>query len=116
MKLLEVVKVPVITMKELLDRHLPHGQAIDFLSIDCEGLDIEILESNDWSCYRPEFILIEIHTGGRNWEIPDSRVARYLRERGYEIVGQSNVTSLFRRLSRFELEAQTLRSAVCHAH
>ena len=105
MKLLEVVKVPVITMKDLLDRYLPPGQSIDFLSIDCEGLDLEILESNDWGRYRPEFILIEIHTGGRNWEIPDSRVARYLRERGYEIVGQGCVTSLFHRLSCSGLEA-----------
>ena len=95
-KLLEVVKVPVITMKQLLDQHLPKGQRIDFLSIDCEGLDLEILESNDWSAYRPEFILIEIHTGGRNWEIPSSPVAEYLRERGYELVGQGVVTSLFR--------------------
>ena len=119
-KLLEVVKVPVITMKDLLDRHLPPGQSIDFLSIDCEGLDLEILESNDWGRYRPEFILIEIHTGGRNWEIPDSRVARYLRERGYEIVGQGCVTSLFRRISRSELEvtcsmpeARVQRRAAC---
>ena len=37
-KLLDVVKVPVITMKELLDRYLPMGQMIDFLSIDCENI------------------------------------------------------------------------------
>ena len=98
-KLREVVKIPVITLKDLLDRYLPQGQAIDFLSIDCEGLDLEILESNDWNHYRPDFILIEIHTDGRNWEIPDSCVARYLRERGYEVVGQSVVTTLFRRVT-----------------
>ena len=69
------------------------------MSIDCEGLDLEILESNDWERYRPEYILIEIHTGGRNWEIPSSPVARYLKDRGYELVGQCSVTSLFKRMS-----------------
>ena len=29
-KVLEVVKVPVITMKDLLERYLPEGQHIDF--------------------------------------------------------------------------------------
>lgn len=100
-KLLKTVQVPVITLKDLLDRHLPKGQAIDFLSIDCEGLDLEILESNDWQAYRPEYILIEIHTEGKNWTIPSSRVAVYLREQGYEIIGQGVVTSLFKRVRRF---------------
>ena len=99
-KLLEVVKVPVITMKELLDKYLPAGREIDFLSVDCEGLDLSILESNDWSKYRPEYILIEIHAEGRNWEIPDCPVSRFLRERGYELVGQGCVTSLYKRISR----------------
>ena len=102
LKVLEVVKVPVVTLKSLLDKYLPQGggqQPIDFMSIDCEGLDLEILESNDWERYRPEYILIEIHTGGRNWEIPSSPVARYLKDRGYELVGQCSVTSLFKRMS-----------------
>ncbi len=99
-KLRETVKIPVMTLKDLLDRYLPKGQAIDFLSIDCEGLDLEILESNDWNLYQPEYVLIEIHADGRNWEIPNSPVAVYLRARGYEIVGQSVLTSLFRRVTR----------------
>ena len=97
-KILEVVKVPVITMKELLDKHLPVGQHIDFVSIDCEGLDLSILQSNDWDKYRPDYILIEIHTEGRNWEIPTCPVTQYLNERGYAFVGQGYVTTLYKRV------------------
>ncbi len=97
--LLGVVKVPVMTMEMLLDKYLPEGQDIDFVSIDCEGLDLEILKSNNWYKYRPEFVLVEIHTGGKNWEIPQGSVATFLRSVGYELVGQCFVTSLFQRVS-----------------
>jgi hypothetical protein len=80
----------------LLDKYLPRGQHIDFISIDCEGLDLSILQSNDWSKYRPDFILIEIHSDGRNWEIPSCSVTQYMRKQGYEIVGQGFVTTLYK--------------------
>ena len=97
-RLVKTVKVPVITLKTLLDQYLPKGQTIDFMSIDCEGLDLEILESNDWSRYCPEYILIEIHTSGKNWEIPSTPAARFLKDHGYERVGQCSCTSLFKKV------------------
>lgn len=97
-KILEVVKVPVITMKELLDKYLPEGQHIDFLSIDCEGLDLSILKSNDWNTYRPDYILIEIHMDGKNWKIPSCPVTQYMNEQGYEFAGQGVVTTLYKRV------------------
>jgi len=33
---------------------------VDILSIDAEGLDAEILQSNDWSRFRPSVIIVEI--------------------------------------------------------
>jgi len=58
-----VVRVPVVTLKELLDAHLPAGQKIDFMTVDAEGLDLEILKSNDWARYRPDFLLVETECG-----------------------------------------------------
>jgi len=95
-KVIEVVKVPVVTMKELLDKYLPPGQHVDFFSIDCEGLDLSILQSNDWDRYRPDYILIEIHTGGKNWEIPTCQVTRYMEGQGYKFVGQGSMTTLYK--------------------
>ena len=97
--LVRIEKIPVMTMCALLDKYLPKGQSIDFVSIDCEGLDLDILESNDWCKYRPDFILIEIHANGKNWEIPQGPVARFLETVGYKLVGQCKVTSLFQRIS-----------------
>jgi FkbM family methyltransferase len=62
-KLLEVKEVPVVTIDEICKTHLK-GRTIDFMSIDAEGYELEILKSNDWEKYRPKFILTEVH----NWD------------------------------------------------
>jgi len=95
----DIKKVPVITMEELLDAYLPTGQHIDFITIDAEGLDLEILQSNNWNKYSADFILIEIDAKCRNVDIPQSPVAEFLRTKGYEFVGQGLWTTLFRKMS-----------------
>lgn len=51
--------VRVVTLSDLLGEFLPAGQVIDFLTIDAEGLDLQVLKSNDWSRYRPRWVLVE---------------------------------------------------------
>ncbi len=58
-KLLGQTEIQTYPLSEILDQHLPPGQAIDFLSVDVEGLDYEVLQSNDWTRYRPNVVLIE---------------------------------------------------------
>ena len=53
------VGVAIERLAQILDRNLPEGQVIDFMSIDVEGFDLQVLRSNDWSRYRPEFVLVE---------------------------------------------------------
>jgi FkbM family methyltransferase len=47
-------------LSEILDRHLPKHQVIDFFSIDTEGLDLNVLKSNNWQKYSPEIVLTEM--------------------------------------------------------
>lgn len=35
-------------------------KTIDFLSVDAEGIDFEVLKSNDWKKYRPRLVMVEI--------------------------------------------------------
>jgi FkbM family methyltransferase len=52
--------VPTDTLGAILERHLPADQPrIDLLSIDVEGLDLEVLKSNDWQRHRPSVIIAE---------------------------------------------------------
>src|ERR1700730_6525804 len=46
-------------LDEILEQSLPVRQEIDFLSIDVEGYDFEVLISNDWKRFRPGYVLVE---------------------------------------------------------
>ena len=58
-KLLNVLTISKIPLKKIFDEYISPNQIIDLLTIDAEGLDIEILKTNDWTKYRPEIICIE---------------------------------------------------------
>ena len=58
-ELAEAFPDAVRPLSELLRTHLPPGQTIDFLTIDAEGFDMEVLRSNDWDAFRPALVLIE---------------------------------------------------------
>ena len=76
--------------------HLPASQKIDFLSVDCEGKDEEVLRSNDWNRYRPRFILAETLREDI-LSLRDCPVVQYLRSVGYKPVGKAYNTSFFER-------------------
>jgi FkbM family methyltransferase len=58
-KIIEQTKVPVDRLDNILSQHLPAGQKIDFMTVDAEGFDLEVLESNDWTRFRPEIVVAE---------------------------------------------------------
>ena len=58
-KLIGTRRIPIWTLKKILDRYVPKGQKIDLLSVDVEGMDEEALRSNDWKKYRPTMIIAE---------------------------------------------------------
>ena len=93
-QLIDTVEVTVERLDNLLARHLPAGQQIDFLSVDVEGKDEEVLRSNDWSRYRPRFILAEtLRTDMLH--LSECSVVQFLRSVGYTPVGKAYNTSFF---------------------
>ncbi len=76
--------VKTAPLHEVLAGVVPRGTHIDFLNVDAEGLDLEVLESNDWERFRPEAIAIEDH--GFCADVPaESAVYRFLSEKGYTL-------------------------------
>lgn len=91
----QVIKVNVAPLSLILDRNLPAGQGIDFMSVDVEGFDFEVLKSNDWAKYRPKYVLAEILGSSLN-EIERSSIGRLMSEVGYEIYAKCVNTVFFR--------------------
>lgn len=44
----------------VLSRHMPPDRQIDFMSIDVEGSEIDVIRSNDWARFRPKTLCVEI--------------------------------------------------------
>lgn len=84
------------TLEKILEKYLPSGQEIDFMSIDVEGLDLQVLKSNNWKQFRPKFVLVEV-LGCSISEIANSKEYKYLAGFGYEIFAKTVNTVIFRR-------------------
>jgi FkbM family methyltransferase len=63
-RLVDVLEVEVATLDSICRSHLQNGQTIDFLSVDVEGTDLDVLKGNDWRSTRPTVVLVEINRAG----------------------------------------------------
>ena len=50
---------PIMVNVTTLDSIFESLSFVDFLSIDCEGVDIAVLESNNWDKHRPAILCVE---------------------------------------------------------
>ena len=91
----EVIKVDVQPLSQVLDCHLNTNQEIDFMSVDVEGLDFDVLKSNDWSRYRPKFVLAEI-LGSSLHEIEQSEIGQFMRDQNYVLYAKCMNTVFFK--------------------
>ena len=57
----DLVKVKAITIEQILDENLPENTNIDFLSLDVEGYELEVLKGINLKKYKPIYMLIEIY-------------------------------------------------------
>jgi len=64
------------------------------MSIDVEGLDIEVLKSNDWERFRPKVLLVELINSALS-KITDNPIYIYMLEQRYYIFGKSVQTVFF---------------------
>lgn len=78
-----------LPLSGILDKHLA-GRRIDLLSVDCEGRDLEVLETNNFSKYRPFMIAVE------DCDIsPVTRTNQFLEGLGYKYMAYIGLTKIF---------------------
>lgn len=58
--------VPVKRLDTVLARHLK-DRIINFMKVDVEGLEYEVLASNDWQRFRPQVLCIEANHMIKDW-------------------------------------------------
>lgn len=91
------VSVDCLPLADILARYpMPATGRNSFLSIDVEGLDLQVLQSNDWVAYRPSIIVVEA-AGTSVSEIMSSEMTDYLGKQGYVLFSKLAHSVLFKR-------------------
>ena len=98
----EIMKIKVDTLNNVLDNHLPKGMEIDFLTIDVEGQEFNILQSLNYDKYAPKLILVEdLGYYDKNKDFMafrDTALYKFLNKKGYIVVAKTWYTILFKKL------------------
>jgi FkbM family methyltransferase len=94
-KLEEVIPIMTVSLKEILDTHLPSSTKIDFMTIDVEGFEMNVLTSNDWTKYKPDILLIEILDCSIE-NIATNDIVIYLQTKGYVVFAKTLNTVFFK--------------------
>ena len=82
-----IIEVPARTLDEVLvEAGAP--QPLDFLSIDVEGHEIEVLRGFNFARWRPRLILLEDHVG-------NLRKHRFLTSAGYRLVRRTGLNGWY---------------------
>jgi len=96
-KIVEKKTITTQTLNQILEKYLSPNQDIDFLSIDVEGLDLQVLKSIDLSKYQPKCILIEeLKRYSVDELLQNSDVYSYLKDRNYEFFAKTFNTLFFK--------------------
>jgi len=82
-------------LKDILAEHLPKDQnTIDFLSVDVEGYDLPVLESNNWNTYRPKVVLVELLNRSME-KLKSDPVVLFLEKKNYQLFAKACQTAFF---------------------
>lgn len=92
-KIAEVRKVPVKTLAQVLEEF---NRPVDLLTIDTEGMDLEILKSNNWEKYRPKIIIAEtIDYHGNRGERTNKLYDEFLSQQGYIKLADTHINGIY---------------------
>jgi FkbM family methyltransferase len=98
----KIIKIKVDTLNNILKNNLPKNTEIDFLTIDVEGLELNILKSLDYEKYAPKHILVEdLDFWNKNkdfMEFKNADLYKFLNTKKYIVVAKTWYTILFRKV------------------
>lgn len=98
-RFLDTEIVNVKKLNYILNKYC-QNKKVDFLSVDTEGYDFEVLKSNDWKKFRPKVICIET-ANYRGFKLTKrsrtkaTTIDSFLASRGYRILLDNQTNSIY---------------------
>lgn len=84
-------------LENVLDKFLGTSGKIDLMNIDVEGLELQILESNNWQKWAPSIVVVELHERYLE-DVVSSPLYQFLHKRGYQLVSKTFITLIFEKV------------------
>ena len=86
LKLLNRLKIPCERLETILEANgFDQTRTIDFMSIDVEGLELDIVRSFDWHKWRVNVVLVEVDKPGNAYKMREFFAKTDLYQRAYRI-------------------------------
>ena len=96
-EIINKIQLETLPLYKILDQYLPEGTEIDFLTIDVEGLDLAVLQSNDWEKYKPKLILVESLRNSLD-DLNQNEIYLFLKAKGYSLFAKTYNTMFFKKI------------------
>jgi FkbM family methyltransferase len=95
-KVKEQLAIRLEPLKDILSQYAKN-QEIDIMSVDTEGFDMEVLESNDWNTFRPRFLILETLEYRKNGlgKKLNSVFDPYMEKVGYKKVADTYINTIY---------------------
>ena len=92
--------IQVNTLNFFISKHLKKLKKIDFINIDVEGAELDVLKSLNFKHYQPQLICIEIHNIKKMYDtnykyLKTNSIYNYLVNRKYRIIWQNKYSFIF---------------------
>lgn len=85
--------VPVRPLSEILDEY--GIKKIDFISIDTEGFDLQVIKSIDFGV---DIQLLVVEQDVTLEDLPKTDVYKFLKEKGYRVIAQYNISVFYEKV------------------
>ena len=93
--IVETRRIKVQTFAQTVDTHM--GRTPDLVSLDVEGLELDILRSIDFSRYRPHVFCVETisYAGGDGSGIKSAEIHALMLQNGYKLYADTYINSIY---------------------
>ena len=100
-KIEKVIKIPVTPISTVLTKYFP-DKAPDLISIDVEGLDLEILQTINFTKCRPIAICVEtVNFTVTHRKTKNINIINFMEKQGYFVYADTGINSIFADKSLF---------------
>lgn len=99
--LVDKIPLTILPLSHVLEKYCG-SKEIDFITVDTEGYDLEVLKSNNWKRFRPRFIIVETveYKKGDFGEKIENKFSEFMKEIKYKKIADTYINTIYVRIEK----------------